>query len=99
MHDYLKIGEELRATGPFGEFYLCDSERDILLISTGSGLAPIRSMLHQIEKEGISRKTVLFFGARTKQDLFYYVDLKTWERSLPKFTFIPTLSHASEEDR
>lgn len=98
VHDYLKRGEELRATGPFGEFYLRDSERDILLIATGSGLAPIRSILHQIESEGISRKTVLFFGAKTKHDLFYYEDLKAWEKSLPNFTFIPTLSRSDEED-
>ena len=99
VHDYMKEGEELTINGPYGEFYLQESEKDILLIATGSGLAPLLSILHQIEKEKIDRKTTLFFGARTVKDLLYYDEVKAFETRLPDFTFMPTLSRPTEEDR
>ena len=99
VHDYLKVGEELIVNGPFGEFYLRDSDRDILFIATGSGLAPIKSILHQMEEEGIKRKATLFFGARTRKDLLYYDKLRDFEKRLPNFTFFPTLSRPTEEDQ
>lgn len=99
VHEYLKEGEELRATGPYGSFYLRDSDRDILLIATGSGMAPIKSMLHQIANHGIERKTTFFFGARTKEDLYYEDQFRQWEKDLPQFKFIPTLSRPAPEER
>jgi Na+-transporting NADH:ubiquinone oxidoreductase subunit F len=99
VHEHLKEGEELWATGPYGEFYLRDSKRDILLIATGSGMAPIKAILHQLANRGIERKTTFFFGARTKRDLYYVDQLKAWEKTMPQFRFIPTLSRAAEEDR
>ena len=99
IHDYLKEGDELTIIGPHGDFYLRDSDRGILLIATGSGLAPIRSILYQIRDEKIERKTTVFFGARTKADLFYYDELKGFDESLENVTFIPTLSRPAEEDR
>jgi Na+-transporting NADH:ubiquinone oxidoreductase subunit F len=95
----MKEGDELTINGPYGEFYLHDSEKDMLLVATGSGLAPLLSILHQIEKEKIGRKTTLFFGARTVKDLLYYDEVKTFETRLPDFTFIPTLSRPTEEDQ
>jgi len=99
VHDYLKPADRLRVTGPFGEFHLRDSDRDILLIATGSGLAPFISMLYQIEKEEINRKTTLFFGARTRKDLYYQDRIKALEENLPHFEYIPVLSRPEEEDR
>jgi Na+-transporting NADH:ubiquinone oxidoreductase subunit F len=99
VHAYMKEGEELTITGPFGEFYLRDSERDILFIATGSGLAPIKSILNQMEREQIQRKATLFFGARTRKDLYYYEELRELEKKIPDFSFMPTLSRATEEDK
>jgi Na+-transporting NADH:ubiquinone oxidoreductase subunit F len=99
VHDYLKAGEELRVMGPFGQFYFRDSHRDILLIATGSGLAPIKSILHQIEKEQIQRKATLFFGARTGQDLYYQEELRMLETAIPHFTYVPTLSRPTEGEQ
>jgi Na+-transporting NADH:ubiquinone oxidoreductase subunit F len=99
VHDYMKEGEELLINGPYGDFYLRESNRDILLIATGSGLAPIKSILHQIEREQIQRKTTLFFGGRRRRDLYYYEELKELEHKISKFTFVPTLSRPTEEDR
>jgi Na+-transporting NADH:ubiquinone oxidoreductase subunit F len=99
VHDYLKEGEELLINGPYGDFYLRDSDRDILMIATGTGLAPIKSILHQIERDKIQRKTTLFFGARTKKDLLYHEKLKEFETTIPNFSYVPTLSRPTEEDR
>ena len=99
VHDYMKEGEELTINGPYGDFYLQESEKDILLIATGSGLAPLLSILHQIEKDKSGRKTTLFFGARKEKDLLYYDELKAFEARLTDFTFMPTLSRTTEEDQ
>lgn len=99
VHDYMKEGDELTINGPYGDFFLQESERDILLIATGSGLAPLLSILDQIEKQKIGNKTTLFFGARTVKDLLYFDELKAFETRLPNFTFIPTLSRPEEEDQ
>ncbi|MFC1822385.1 NADH:ubiquinone reductase (Na(+)-transporting) subunit F [Thermodesulfobacteriota bacterium] len=99
VHDYLKEGEELTIIGPYGEFYLRDSDREILLIATGSGLAPIKSILHQMEEEQIARKTRLFFGDRMPKDLFYTEELKVFEERIPDFSYIQTLSRVEEGDK
>lgn len=99
VHEYLKAGEELAVNGPYGHFYLRDSDRDILLIATGSGMAPIKSILHQVEKEQIPRKTTFFFGARAREDLFYDDLIKGLEKTIPDFTFVPTLSRPKPEDQ
>ena len=98
VHDYLKLGEELTVRGPYGDFCLCESDRDIFLIATGSGLAPVKSILHQIEREQIARKTRLFFGGRKPEDLYYFDDLKALEKKLPDFQYIPVLSRVGDDD-
>jgi Na+-transporting NADH:ubiquinone oxidoreductase subunit F len=99
VHDYLQEGEELIMTGPYGDFYLREPAGEILFIATGSGLAPIMSMLYQIASEGIERKTTLFFGDRRRHDLYYLDLIKKFEETIPGFTFVPTLSRATEEDQ
>jgi Na+-transporting NADH:ubiquinone oxidoreductase subunit F len=97
VHDYLKEGDDLLIRGPYGDFYLQDSNSDILLIATGSGLAPMKSILSQIEMDNIQRKITFFFGARTQEDLYYVEELEKWERTLSDFTFIPTLSRVKDD--
>ena len=99
VHDYLKKGEELVINGPYGDFFLRDSDRDILFIATGSGLAPIKSILHQMEREQIQRKATLFFGDRTPKDLYYNHELKEFEHNIPHFTYVPILSRTTQEDQ
>jgi Na+-transporting NADH:ubiquinone oxidoreductase subunit F len=98
VHDYLEKNEELNLYGPYGDFYLRESDRGILLIATGSGLAPMKSILHQIENENIERETILFFGAKTPEDLYYSDELKWLESKIENFKFYPTLSRVSEND-
>jgi len=99
VHEVLKVGEELVISGPFGKFVLRESDRDILLIATGSGLAPVKSILDQIKTEQIHRKTILFFGAKTSKDLFFNDYLRGLEKEIDDYTYTPTLSRATEDDR
>ena len=99
VHEVLKVGEELIVSGPFGDFFLRESDRDILLIATGSGLAPVKSILDQIKREQIHRKSVLFFGAKTPEDLFFNDYLRGLEKEIVDYTYTPTLSRATEKDQ
>ena len=92
VHDFLRVGDELVMRGPFGDFYYRESDRDILMIATGTGLAPIMSILRHMRKEQIQRKTTLFFGTRMEEDLYCVEELKDLEKELSEFTYIPTLS-------
>ena len=97
IHCYLKEGDELVARGPFGEFYYRESDRDILMIATGTGLAPIMSILRYMQRENIHRKTTLFFGTKLEDDLYCMEELASLETKLSSFTHIPTLSRVSDD--
>jgi len=96
VHDFLKEGDELVMRGPFGDFFYRESDRDILMIATGTGLAPIMSILRHMRKEQMQRKTTLFFGTRTEEDLYCEAELKGLQKELPTFTYVPTLSRVSD---
>jgi len=97
IHDYLKEGAEIKVRGPFGDFFYRDSKRDILMIATGTGLAPIMSILRFFLSEHIQRKTTLFFGSRKKEDLYCMDELRDLEKHFNEFKFIPTLSREPED--
>lgn len=99
VHKFLQEKEELIMRGPFGDFYFHDSDREILLIATGTGLAPIMSILRHIQSEQIQRKCTLFFGTRIQEDLYKMDELGEMEKEIPAFTFIPTLSRESADSR
>ncbi|MCJ7582876.1 MAG: FAD-binding oxidoreductase [Candidatus Aminicenantes bacterium] len=97
IHDYLKAGEEVNVRGPFGDFFYRDSNRNIMMIATGTGLAPIMSILRFFKSKHIQRKTTLFFGTRKKEDLYCMDELRDLEKQLTDFKFIPILSREPEE--
>lgn len=99
VHEYLKENDELTLYGPYGDFYLRDSDRGILMIATGSGLAPMKSILHQIEADDIRREAILFFGAKNVKDLYYFDELKGLEKKLHNFRFYPALSRVGDDEK
>jgi len=98
--DQLREGEELAIRGPFGDFCMHDSPREILFIAGGSGLAPIRSMLLEMTENARKagrparppRTATLYFSVRSKKDLFLMDELYACESVLP-FHFVPALSN------
>jgi propane monooxygenase reductase subunit len=89
----LSEGDELEVTGPYGVFTLRQSERPLLFVGGGAGMAPILSLLRSMAEKGIDRRAVYYYGARTEQDLFHLEELAELQRRLPNFTFVPALSH------
>lgn len=98
VHKYLKEGDELTVNGPYGDFMLQDSDREIVFIAGGSGMAPIKSMLMDMQLKNNPRKATYFFGAVTKKDLFHVETMEQFEKDLNDFTFIPGLSGPEESD-
>lgn len=95
VHEHLKVGDKVTLTGPYGEFYLRESDREIIFIAGGSGLSPVRSMIHElINKKITNRKVNFFFGACTHKDLYYVDEFKELEREHSWLHYIPALSDA-----
>jgi propane monooxygenase reductase subunit len=92
----LSEGDEVEVTGPFGVFTLRQSERPLLFVGGGAGMAPILSLLRSMVEKGIDRKAVYYYGARTEQDLFHLKELKELAEQLPNLTFVPALSDTED---
>src|SRR5947209_9958588 len=91
----VRPGARMRFTGPYGVFHLRRSERPILMIAGGSGMAPVLSVLRQLRSEGCERPVRFFYGARTQSDLFYVDLIAELGSRLADFAFVPVLSDGS----
>jgi alkene monooxygenase reductase len=88
----LRTGDRLRVRGPIGQFTLRLSHRPMVMVAVGSGMAPIRSMLHHLVARGNQRQVTFFYDARTDRDLLLLDELSELERVHPWFRFVPALS-------
>lgn len=88
----LRPGDGTRFTGPVGSFTLRDSSRDVLFVVTGTGIAPIRSMLWSLAIRNSVRRLTLLWGLRSERDLYYQEELAFLQSRLPNFSFRTTLS-------
>ena len=88
----IQPGQQIRFTGPYGVFHLRRSERPILMIAGGSGMAPILSVLRQLAAEGCERPVRFFYGARAQRDLFHLEEIAQLGARLNDFRFTPVLS-------
>jgi propane monooxygenase reductase subunit len=93
----LQAGDELELKGPYGVFTLRASERPLVFIGGGAGMAPILSLLRSMAEQGVARPAVYYYGAREEQDLFHLDELRALAAALPDFRFVPALSHADWE--
>ena len=95
----LKVGEILRFEGPLGTFYLReDSDKPIILLASGTGFAPIKSIVQYARARGIKRPMTLYWGCRTKADLYQSATAEAWADEIPGFRYVPVLSEARPED-
>jgi len=98
VFNHLKVGDPVTINGPYGDFFLRESGRDIIFIAGGSGMAPIKSMLLDMVEKANPRTATYFFGARTTRDLFLVEEMRAFEKKLPRFSFVPALSNPQPED-
>ncbi|HJU09340.1 MAG TPA: 2Fe-2S iron-sulfur cluster binding domain-containing protein [Candidatus Binataceae bacterium] len=90
----LKIGDQLSIKGPYGICFRHENRSSpMILVGGGSGMAPLWSILNDLVSSGEQRQVTFFYGARTRQDLFYLDRIELLSKSLPDFRFIPALSH------
>ena len=99
----MKEKEILRFEGPLGTFFLREeSDKPIIFVASGTGFAPIKSMIESIfyksNMQPSERQIVLYWGTRTKSDLYLAELAGSWQQSHDNFTFIPVLSEPLPED-
>ncbi|MFC9761187.1 2Fe-2S iron-sulfur cluster-binding protein [Rhodococcus jostii] len=96
----LSVGERVEMAGPLGDFRLDpEDEGPMILLGGGTGLAPLKSMVHQALTVTPERAIHLYHGVRERADL-YDVDLfREWERAYPGFRYLPCLSNAAWSGR
>jgi len=101
VHTRLKVGTVLEITGPTGDLYLrSNTGEPIIIVAGGSGAAPFVSLLEYFfEKEFDQSNDIYFyFGVSSKRDLFLHDRFTAWNKSKPRFHYIPSLSRPKPED-
>jgi len=88
----LSPGDRLTFKGPVGSFYVRDPARDLLFVATGTGIAPIRSMVLGLLEQGHNGSIQLYWGLRSQRDLYYQEELERLARRHPNFSSTVTLS-------
>jgi len=95
----LKEKDILRFEGPLGSFFLReDSKKPIIFVAAGTGFAPIKSIIEQMQAKKIQRPISLYWGGRRPSDLYLNSLCETWAKDLPDFKYIPVISNALPED-
>jgi len=94
-----KAGDKVIISGPYGEFFINNSEAEMLYIGGGAGMAPMRSHLYELFKTlKTGRKVSYWYGGRSKAELFYIEHFRSLEREFKNFKFHLVLSDAQEAD-
>lgn len=89
----LKPGDEVKLTGPYGDFHIKQSEREMIYLGGGAGMAPLRSHLSYLfDTLKTNRKVSFWYGARSTEDLFYMEYFENLRKSHPNFSFNVALS-------
>jgi Na+-transporting NADH:ubiquinone oxidoreductase subunit F len=96
----LKAGDTVTAIGPFGDFHLKPTKKEMVYIGGGAGMAPLRAHLsHLFETEKTARKVSYWYGARSKQEIFYADYFEGLAAGHPNFQFHLALSSPLDEDQ
>jgi Na(+)-translocating NADH:ubiquinone oxidoreductase F subunit len=89
----LRPGDTVTAIGPFGDFHVRPTRREMVYIGGGAGMAPLRAHLsHLFETEDTARRVSYWYGARSRQELYYEDYFGSLARLHRNFTFHPALS-------
>ncbi|MBQ6277703.1 MAG: NADH:ubiquinone reductase (Na(+)-transporting) subunit F [Bacteroidales bacterium] len=95
-----KPGDKVMISGPYGEFHIKDTDREIMFIGGGAGMAPMRShIFHLFKTLKTTRKVSFWYGARSRREIFYENDFKQIEAEFPNFSFNIALSEPKPEDK
>ena len=94
-----KPGDTVTISGPYGEFFINESDAEMLYVGGGAGMAPMRSHLYELFRTiKTGRKVTFWYGGRSKRELFYVDHFRALEKDYPNFRFYIALSEPLEED-
>ena len=95
----MKEREILRLEGPLGSFFLReDSAKPALFVASGTGFAPIKSIIESAFHRGVARPMTLYWGCRRPKDLYLNALPEKWAREHANFRYVPVVSEARPED-
>lgn len=91
---------KLQVEGPLGTFFLRDeTDKPIIFLASGTGYAPIRSILLDMMRSEVKRQSVLYWGGRSKQDIYLMDEAREWAQVHRNLEFVPVLSDPKGEDQ
>lgn len=94
----LKPGDRVGVSGPFGEFHVQDTDKEMIFIGGGVGMAPLRAMIHEQLAKGSKRKISFWYGARSGVDIFYREEFDRLAAEHDNFSWTLALSEPQPED-
>ena len=95
----LKPGDDVTISGPYGEFFIQETEAEMVYIGGGAGMAPLRSHIFELLKtQGSNRKISYWYGARSLREVFYSDEFEALAEQFPNFSWNVGLSEALPED-
>ena len=95
----LKAGDQVTISGPFGEFFARETDKEMVFVGGGAGMAPMRShIFDQLDRLSTKRKITFWYGARSKREMFYVEDFDKLDKENENFTWHCALSDATPED-
>lgn len=94
-----KPGDKVTISGPYGEFFIKDTDNEMVYIGGGAGMAPLRAhIFHLFQTLNTDRKVSYWYGGRSRRELFYVDHFRKLEKDFPNFRFHVVLSEPTEED-
>ncbi len=95
----LEEGDEVDVSGPFGDFFIQDTDREMVYVGGGAGMAPLRSQIfHLFKTLKTDRKVSYWYGARSAREIFYEEDFRQLEKEFDNFSFHIALSEPQPDD-
>lgn len=95
----LKPGDNVMISGPYGDFFVKDTNREMCFVGGGAGMAPMRChIFHQFHTLHTTRKATFWYGARSKREMFYYDDFMAIQEAYPNFSYHVALSDPKPQD-
>jgi Na+-transporting NADH:ubiquinone oxidoreductase subunit F len=96
---HLKKGDRVVLSGPYGDFFIKGTDREMCFIGGGAGMAPMRShIFHELDTVQTTRKMTFWYGARSKSEMFYDDDFEGLEKNHGNFSYNVALSEPQPED-
>lgn len=94
LFNELKINQLIRFHGPLGTFFLRDNNAPIICLCTGTGFAPVKSIIENLIASGSNRKVYIYWGGRTAEDLYSSLP-EAWAKQYEHIKYIPVLSRTA----